>query len=470
MGGLRFQEGVQEGLVALLCYRKEAGAEVALIIEPRDLDPVYRDIAELAIAHRHRFSEAPGEHTLDLFETAKERNASRAAHFDALFDSIQQTEKHLSAEFLLDRACAFVRYQRFKEGMRLALQELSKDTEESLAAAEARIREAMDKTVHAFDPGIHFAHDLDESTRFLEDPEESFPTGIPAFDDRGLGPVRGRLHMFVAPSGKGKSWWLLHLAAEAWKWGVPTLYVTLEMSKDEASQRLTQRMGSFLKRAQSEGVEWEEFIDTKELADAGTRTKTRRMRDRPSFDEGDAVAKVRRKLRAVASQGNIRIKEFPNGALSVSHLDDYLTALADRERFMPQLLLVDYADIMRKSPGMDRWEALIEISEGLRRIAQTRHIAVATVSQTKQSGAKAKRVDVEHMAGAWDKVATADTVITYSRTDEEERRGLARLWVAKSRNEEGRFGVLISQAYSVGQFVMDSVRMGSNYFSDGGDD
>ena len=160
------------------------------------------------------------------------------------------------------------------------------------------------------------------------------------------------------------------------------------------------------------------------------------------------------------------IKEWPQGTLSVQKLDDYLTVLSERKKFLPQLILIDYADIMKRPQGMDRWEGLIDISEGLRGLAQSRKVAVATVSQTKISGATARQVDMEHVGGAWDKIATADTVITYTQSEEEQVHSLARLFVAKARTEEGRFGVLISQAYSIGQFVMNSTRIGSNYGSE----
>lgn len=459
---MKLQAAVQEALVALLCYDQEAGAQVITMVEGRDFDPVYREIAEMAIEYRQRHGSPPGEHTLDLFDALKERNPSREAAFDQVFSSVEHTATEINPAFIVERAAAFVRYQRFMNAIQRALRDLSRGDEEGLDAAEAVIASALKQTAPTFRAGTYFAEDLAGSTRFLEEPEASFPTGIPEFDRRGLGPVRGRLHLLMAASSKGKSWWLIHLAAEAWKHGLSVLYVTFELSEVEVSQRLTQRSLSMTKRP-LEDLSWEEFIESQDPADAGLRTRPRKMGKRPSFADRGAAVHVRKSLRGLASQARILIRDFPQGTMSVQQLDDFLTVLSERDKFMPQLLLVDYADIMKRASGMDRWEALIEIFEGLRSVAQRRHIAVATVGQVKHSAIKAKRVDVEHTSGAWDKVATADTVITYSQTDEEERRGMARLLVAKARTEEGRFSVLISQSYATGQFVMDSTRIGSNY-------
>jgi hypothetical protein len=54
---------------------------------------------------------------------------------------------------------------------------------------------------------------------------------------------------------------------------------------------------------------------------------------------------------------------------------------------------------------------------------------------------------------------TADVVLTYNCTPEERALGLARIYVAASREEEGEFTVLISQDYRTGQFCRSCVRM-----------
>jgi hypothetical protein len=68
------------------------------------------------------------------------------------------------------------------------------------------------------------------------------------------------------------------------------------------------------------------------------------------------------------------------------------------------------------------------------------------------------------MSGAIDKLATADTVLTYSQTDAERKQGLARLFVAAARTEEDRFEILLSQNYEIGQYALSSIRLGSRYF------
>jgi hypothetical protein len=80
------------------------------------------------------------------------------------------------------------------------------------------------------------------------------------------------------------------------------------------------------------------------------------------------------------------------------------------------------------------------------------------------------------VAEDWSKIATSDTVLTYNQTAKERELGLARIYVSNARSEFDKITVLIAQAYSVGQFSLDSALMQDEYWSQilgdprGGDD
>ena len=68
------------------------------------------------------------------------------------------------------------------------------------------------------------------------------------------------------------------------------------------------------------------------------------------------------------------------------------------------------------------------------------------------------------MAEDYSKAATADNIIAYCQTSEELKLNLARLFIAKARDEEREQSVLISQAYRVGQFCMGASHMSDAYW------
>lgn len=60
------------------------------------------------------------------------------------------------------------------------------------------------------------------------------------------------------------------------------------------------------------------------------------------------------------------------------------------------------------------------------------------------------------------KAFTADNVLTYSRTQEEKDRNLARLYVSHARGRRDGQTIVISQSYTTGQFVLPGGSMLQN--------
>jgi hypothetical protein len=160
---------------------------------------------------------------------------------------------------------------------------------------------------------------------------------------------------------------------------------------------------------------------------------------------------------------NIIIKEFPSGHLTVLQLRVYLDNLETSEKFVPDLLIVDYPDLLKLDKDNYRLD-LDEAFKELRGLAVSRNIALAAVSQSHRSAAKAKQVGVENVAEAYSKIAHSDVVLTYTQTPAENKLGLARLHVAAGRNDKDKFTVVISQAYNTGQFIVDSSLMKGTYW------
>jgi hypothetical protein len=55
----------------------------------------------------------------------------------------------------------------------------------------------------------------------------------------------------------------------------------------------------------------------------------------------------------------------------------------------------------------------------------------------------------------------ADFVLVLNRSPAEQPHKLARLWVEKAREGEAHFGVVLTQNYQHGQFVLNSARLGA---------
>ena len=107
-------------------------------------------------------------------------------------------------------------------------------------------------------------------------------------------------------------------------------------------------------------------------------------------------------------------------------------------------------------------------------MASERNFALVAPTQGSRSTIGAKRVRSKDVAEDISKVNTADQTLTYSQTEAEKRLGLARLFVGHARGMEDGQEVVITQAYAIGQFVLESEFMSSAYWEkmkdEGGDE
>lgn len=451
---------IQEALLSILCYDgTPGGAQTVAALIPAELyDPYYRDIAQAAIEYLRKYEKPPGEHTLDVIDTLKARKPDSAQIFEDLFRSLESTHKGVNRQYVIAQASAFSRYQRMKAGVAQVIDKLNLGTEEALNEAEALTHKYLEHSDMLFDAGTLFT-DTERSLRFFDKEEHPFLTGIKEIDELGLGPARKRLHLFTALPGRGKSHWLVNLG----KWGLISrarvLYVTLELSEEEVSQRFYQSFFSVTKR--KEPAAFQQF-ETDELGRFVSLDETV-LRHRPSLEDQDARKVATKKVHKLKRRPPLIIKEFPTGSLDVSGLNGYLDALEGARGFIPDLLLVDYGDLM-KLDSRFQIDELDKLYKDLRGIGVKRNIAVATASQVHRAAETKKVITGGNTAGAFAKTFTADYVLTYNQTPAEHGLGLARLYQDKGRTDKDKFTVLIAQAYALGQFCMDSARMVDAYW------
>lgn len=271
-----------------------------------------------------------------------------------------------------------------------------------------------------------------------------------------------KYHNFVAADiVVHNSWWLHHLGKRAARQYWNVAHISLENRTPRVKQRYVQSWLSVAKR--SEKYLLAEFHKDKndKLDDIDYEV----MSPRFSFDNPKHRKDIEHLARRWApSLGRILIKEWPSGVLSIPMLERWLDGLEASENFIPDMILLDYPQLMKLDPR-DLRGSYGRIAVELRRIAGERNLAMCAVMQSNRQGEQAKLLQSHHVAEDISQIATADTIITYNRTEAERRLGLARLHVAGGRNDKDGFTVLISQSYDVGQFSLDSVPMaGSSYW------
>lgn len=453
---------VQENLLALLCFdNTPRGARlVRSLISYKTFDVYFRDIAQEAEKYLDKYKKCPGEHTLDIFASIKERQPDAEDIYDRIYSSLRSTAKGINREYVISQASLFARFQRIKRGVTEAIDALNDPTEEKINQADAILEKCRKSSANLFDPGLRFT-DYQRGSKFLDmNQDDVFKTGVKQLDDLRLGPARKQLHLMAALYGKGKTHWLVGcLGRTALMTRRRVLHVTLEMSEEKMYQRYCSALFSITKRKQE--VEYKKFKEDELGRFIGF--KDRVIKDRPSYEDDNIRPLLRSKIKSFEKRPGLIIKQFPTGQLTIPELRAYLDALEGTANFMPDLLIIDYPDLMQFDAKFERQE-LSRIYKELRGIGVERNIAVAAVTQANREAEYSKSVQGKHVGKDFDKLATVDVFLTYSQTEAEHELNLARLFVGKGREDKDRFTILLSQAYAIGQFCMDSVMMSNTYW------
>ena len=109
--------------------------------------------------------------------------------------------------------------------------------------------------------------------------------------------------------------------------------------------------------------------------------------------------------------------------------------------FIPSLVVVDYADVMRSTRQYDSLRHELKlVYEELRNLSMELNVPIWTASQANRDSAKSDIVGLENMSEAYGKAMVADVVLSLSRKAMEKDTGAGRIFVAKNR--AGRDGVL----------------------------
>ena len=108
--------------------------------------------------------------------------------------------------------------------------------------------------------------------------------------------------------------------------------------------------------------------------------------------------------------------------------------MLEAKDFKPDLVIIDYADIMRSTKGYDAKRFEIEsIYEELRALSQEMNFVCWTASQTNRSAMNNDIIDLDMIGESWAKVQIADVVLTFSRKREDKLTKKGKVYVAKNR-------------------------------------
>lgn len=304
-------------------------------------------------------------------------------------------------QYVKDKTLDFCKKQAMKEALEKAVEMIATDNLDS-------VMDLMKNALAAGTPAA-IGHDffVDTEARFIRTRRLTCPTGLPQIDAQdvlngGLG--RGELGVVVAPTGVGKSHFLVQMGAEALRAGKNVVHYTFELSETAVGLRYDSNLCC---------IPSSDVIDRKEEV--------------IEFYKNNSL-------------GRLIIKEYPTGSASVQTLRNHIEKLLLKS-FVPSVIVIDYADIMKSSRKFDSLRHELKlVYEELRNLAMELNIPIWTASQANREASNSDIVGLENMSEAYGKAMVADVVLSISRKANEKSTGAGRIFVAKNR--AGRDGML----------------------------
>jgi replicative DNA helicase len=399
--GKSFQEKIFQGLLT----DRSWATQMTEIMTPAYFDLKYLQyLAKSYFGYHQKYKDFP---TLNLLVTII-RDDLKEGKDTILRDQIVEFLQRIRVnpdmgdlQFVKDKSLDFCKKQAMREALEKAVEMIATDNIDSVV-------DLMKNALAAGTPAA-IGHDFFEDTeaRFIRTRRQTCPTGLPQIDAQdvlngGLG--RGELGVVIAPTGVGKSHFLVQMGAEALRAGKNVVHYTFELSETAVGLRYDSNFCC---------IPSSDVIDRKEEVLEFYKTN---------------------------SLGRLIIKEYPTGTASVQTLRNHIEKLLLKS-FVPSVIIIDYADIMKSSRKFDSLRHELKlVYEELRNLSMDLNVPIWTASQANREASNSEIVGLENMSEAYGKAMVADVVLSISRKPNEKATGAGRIFVAKNR--AGRDGML----------------------------
>ena len=417
-----FSENIQRGILYLLKSDRDFYLQIVNLVKPEYFEfPVHGNIFSAVRDHYEKYKRLPND---DFIEQELKSRKSQKESLHDYTDEINyinrlDTSAMEGENYYLDIIEVFAKREAMKDAIRQSLVLIKEDR---MDETEELVRKALTVS-RTVDVGQKYFTDVNDrwDRTFNAEEVDKYKTLLPSLNrslEGGLG--EKELAMVIAPPGVGKSLWLVNQAVQSMIENRKVLYVSLEMSEDKIAQR---------------------FDSVATLI--------------PQFQlkDPDAQLKVSERLsifRTNFPDSRLVIKEFPTGTANVNSLRALLVQLRNYEEFEPDVLIVDYLELLRPvRDNQHEYLAQQRIAEELRGLAMEAKVLVWTATQTNRLGRAVKIITDAELGDSYGKIRTCDFAISLNQSEEEFDTGRMRAYVVKSRNGRPRFTVPMEIDYNI---------------------
>jgi replicative DNA helicase len=294
-------------------------------------------------------------------------------------------------QYVRDSLVEFSVHQLLKSAILKSVDYLQEDRYDEIKSA---IDHAM-RAGQAKNLGLDWKKDIE--LRLTRLARNTVATGwLPIDEAMDGGLAAGELGVIVAPSGIGKSWALSAIGANALKNGKKVIHYSLELNENYV------------------GIRYDTIF-------TGIEPSKIPMN----------IPVVKKAIEQIT--GEIIIKFYPTKSITCNTITSHVQQL-HALGFTPDIIIIDYADLLRSTERSDtRHQELGAIYEQLRCLAGELNIPIWTASQSQRSSIQDDVIQADKIAESYNKVMTADFLLSISRKLEDKVNHTGRVHIMKNR-------------------------------------
>jgi replicative DNA helicase len=368
--------------------------QIADIIRPEYFESDANNwLLEVILDHFRQYKTPPTKDVLKVKLTELSDDGPESILKTAILEQLKDVFRFMESDdltFVKDEILNFCKNQEIKRAIMDSVNLLQRGNYDEI---KSKIDTAMKAGA---DTNIGLDYKINISSRYEEAARQTITTGWDVIDDLmdgGLAP--GELGVVMAPAGIGKSWLLINIGANAIKAGHTVIHYTLELNENYVGQRYDSVLT---------GINAQSLKNHQETVEEKMKTLS----------------------------GDLIVKYYPTKSVGVMGLKAHLekTIMLGKR---PDVVIVDYGDLLKINAKKDKHEALEELYEELRGMAGEYSIPVWTASQAGRSALEEDVIEADKIASSYGKVMVADFLMSLSRKVEDKMSGTGRGHVIKNR-------------------------------------
>jgi len=397
-------------------------------------------VGQWSIDYFIKYKEAPKKNIEALYESWVTTQKDEATvelveiFLDELSDEYEGQAEDINADHVIDMAGTLFnrnKLTQLSEQIKGDLANGDTDKANSRVTNFGRVELGVGSTIDVLHDKEAMASALD---RAKEPPLIIYPGALGKFFTNRL--RRTGFIAILAPEKMGKSTWLIDMTFQAIKQKKNVAYFDAgDNTQDDVMERFLTRIA-------------------RHPIDPGTIYIPKRIKRQPgeelpvvspremTYDEGLDIDKAWTTSQRLV-KGHLRTNEskwklscHANSTLSVQGIHSILQNW-DREGFVPDVIIIDYADILAPPPGVvDPRERINENWKALRALSQIYHCLVITATQADAKSYTEKTLGRANFSEDKRKYGHVTGMLGLNQTGEEKKRGLQRLnWLVARKGK-----------------------------------